>query len=121
MPRIRLLSENSLATSSETQSMDAQGNLIFNVGFGDTVQLLLDATGYAGTATVSASTWTSPDSVTLSGPALVSPVATVLAAIPTAGTGDWRRGFRVFNEMTLSDGRVRNTMVWLQGAGGTVT
>jgi hypothetical protein len=121
MPRIRLLSDNSLASSSEASSVDAQGNLIFDIGFGDTVQLYLDATGYAGTATVSASTWTSPDTVTLSAPSLVSPVATVLAAIPPAGTGDWRRGFRVFNEMTLSNGRVRNTMVWLRGAGGSVT
>jgi hypothetical protein len=117
MPRIRLLSDNSLAASSEAAGVDAQGNLIFDVGMGDTVPLVLDATGYAGTATASGSVWSTPDTVTLSGATLVSPVASVLAALPAAGTFPWRSGFRVLNQLTLSNGQVRRTMVWLRAQG----
>lgn len=118
MPRIRLLSDNSRATSSEASGEDAAGNLIFDVAFGDTVQLYLDATGYAGTATVSNSDWVTTDPVTLSAPTLVSPVASVLVAIPETGTWQWRRGFRVFNTLTMSNGQVRRTMFWLRALGG---
>jgi hypothetical protein len=117
MPRVRLLSDNSLAASSEAAGVDAQGNLIFDVGMGDTVLLVLDGTGYAAGATVSASVWTSPDTVTLSGATLVSPVASVLAALPVAGDFPWRSGFRVLNQMTLSNGQVRRSMFWLRAQG----
>lgn len=117
MPRIRLLFDSITPATSDGSSVDAQGNLVFDVGMGDTVRVVIDASGYANNSTISTSTWTSPDGLTLSGAALTTPVASVLAAIPTTGAYPWQGGFRLINVLTTSDTRVRRTMIWLRGQG----
>jgi hypothetical protein len=114
MPRLRLLSDSSRSTASEASGIDSQGNHIFDVGFGDVVQVRLDATGWAGGDSVTGSEWSSPDSVALTVPTLTSPVASVLAGVPGDAAPAWVRGFRVLNTLTLDSGRVRRSLVWLR-------
>jgi hypothetical protein len=114
MPRLRLLAEGSVSPASNPALVDPSGAYIFEVAFGDVVPIVLDATGYAGGATVSTSVWSSPDGVTLTNPALTSPVASVLASVPGAGQLTFSNGYRVDNAMTLANGQVRNTRIWLR-------
>ena len=113
MPRLRLLADTAQADATGIDGADAAGNPVFSVGMGSVVPLVLDATGFVGSGTISTSVWDSPDGAALSAQALSGKFASCHAATPSGGQLA-RRRYRVENTLTLADGQVRTTLIWLR-------
>lgn len=114
MPRLRLLADLAQAQASGLSGVGADGAPVYDVAPGELVPLTMDATGWAGGSTVSASDWDADSGVTLSAKTLAGAVASCQAFIPD--TADRRAAYWVQNTMTLSTGPVRKTLVWLRAA-----
>ena len=116
MPRLRLLADLATANGSAIDGATWNGEPIFDARQGDVVPVVLDATGWAGGDSVTGSTWDSSDGVALSARALNGNVASCAAYVPEQGW--WgRQAYRVRNTMTLANGAVRRTTIWLRAVG----
>lgn len=112
MPRLRLLADSSLdagAIGGEDRSM----NPVYDVGAGEVVPVVLDATGWAGSDTVSSSEWEAPDGATISARQLSGAVASCNVFVPDEIIGS-RVSYKIRNTLTLGGGALRRTTVWLR-------
>jgi hypothetical protein len=116
MPRLRLLASNARSLASDASGQDSDGNLVFDVGAGDTVQVRIDATGYLAGETITDSQWDAPDGAVLDNEAQSGAVCTVLATVEGSDLSVGRQ-YSVRHTVTTSAGRMRNTTLWLRAQG----
>ena len=114
MPRLRILADNAAAASTGASGADPYGNPIYDVAANDAVEVRLDATGYVGTSSISASVWEVPDGGVTSAATISGPVVSCAVAVPD---GEISSSYRVRNTMTLASGLKRVTTVWLRTTG----
>ena len=111
MPRLRLLPNGFPAPGTQCSGVDPNGNLIFDVGAGDTALVRIDATAFVGGDAITLSEWEAPDGAIIDGGATSGSAVSTLATIPTDSDG---RAFAVRNTLTLDTGVIRKTTVLLR-------
>lgn len=112
VPRLRLLADLADAQASGVSAYDDSGNPVFDVHPGDAVEVVLDATGWAGGSAITDATWEAPDGGVISSRAVSGAIASCLVAVPDDGAG-WRL-YRVRCQMTKASGGIRKVLLWLQ-------
>lgn len=114
MPRIRLLADNAMSLATGLSGQDASGNPVFDAAAGETIPVVIDATGYVGSDSIAASAWSAVDGGTVAGEATAGNAVSCRFAVPSDAV--MGAMYRVRHTLTLTGGPIRKTTLWVRTA-----